>query len=63
LFVGEPKSLSSGLLLEHAVLLDEIIGDHLLLAVKPAGQRNYEEVKGLYDRGSLTEQISRNIVL
>ena len=62
LFVREPKSLSSELFLEYTVLLDEIIDDHLLLAVKPAGQRNDEEVEGLYERGSLTEQISRNIV-
>ena len=59
LFVGEPKSLSSGLLLEHTVLLDEIIDDHLLLAVKrPAGQRNYEEVKGLYDRGNCQNRLA-----
>jgi hypothetical protein len=46
LFVGEPMSLSSELLLEHTVLLDEIVDDHLLLAVKPAGQRNSRRWKG-----------------
>ena len=58
LFVGEPKSLTSELLLEHTVLLDEIIDDHLLLAVKPAGQRNYEEVEGLYDRGHCQNRLA-----
>jgi hypothetical protein len=58
LFVGEPKSLSSGLLLEHTVFLDEIIDDHLLLAVKSAGQRNYEEVEGLYDRGHCQNRLA-----
>ena len=49
LFVGELKSLSSELLLEDTVLLDEIIDDHLLLAVEPAGQGDYKEMGRLYD--------------
>jgi len=51
LFVSEPKPLSFELLLEHTVLFDEIIDDRLLLAVKPAGQCDYDEMEGLYDRG------------
>jgi len=47
--VGEAKPLSFELLLENTVLFDEIIDDHLLLAVKPAGQGNYEEMEGLYN--------------
>ena len=58
MFVGEPKSLSSELLLEHTAFLDEIIEDHLLLAVKPAGQRNDEEVEGLYDRGHCPNRLA-----
>ena len=38
LFVGEPKPLSFELLLENTVLLDELVDDCLLVAVKPAGQ-------------------------
>jgi len=38
----EPKPLSFELILEHTVLLDEIIDDHLLLVVKPSGQGNYQ---------------------
>jgi hypothetical protein len=49
LFIGEPKPLSFELLLENTVLLDEIVDDCLLVAVKPAGQGNNEEVEGLYD--------------
>jgi hypothetical protein len=41
------KPLSFELLLEHTVLFDEIIDDRLLLAAKPAGQGNYEEMEGL----------------
>ena len=47
LFVCEQKSLASELLLEHAVLIDEIIDDHLLLAVEPAGQGYYKEMERL----------------
>ena len=46
------------MLLEHTILLDEIIDDHLLLAVKPAGQRNYEEVEGLYDSGHCPNRLA-----
>lgn len=38
LFVGKPEPLSFELLLENTVLCDEIIDDHLLLSVRPAGQ-------------------------
>ena len=48
LFVCEQKSLASELLLEDTVLLDEIIDDHLLLAVEPAGQGDYKEMERLY---------------
>ena len=34
---------------------------YLLVAIKPAGQGNYEKVEGMYDNESLHEQISRNI--
>jgi hypothetical protein len=36
-------------LLENTVLFDEIVDDRLLVAVKPAGQGNYEEMERLYD--------------
>ena len=58
LFIGEPKPLSFELLLEHTVLFDEIIDDRLLLAVKPAGQHDYEEVEGVYDRGHCPNRIA-----
>ena len=47
LFVGEPKPLSFELLLEDTVLFDEIINDHLLLAVKLAYQGDYQEMERL----------------
>ncbi|MEN8206773.1 MAG: hypothetical protein ABFS24_12290 [Pseudomonadota bacterium] len=47
LFIGESKPLSFELILENTVLFDEIVDDRLLLAVKPAGQGNYEDVEGL----------------
>ena len=58
LFVGEPKSLSSELLLEHTVLLDEIIDDHLLLAVESAGQGDYKEMERLYCVRHSTNRLS-----
>ena len=33
---------------ELLVLFDEVVDDHLLVAVKPAGQGNYDEVERLY---------------
>jgi hypothetical protein len=49
LFVGEPKPLSFKLILENTVLFDEIVYDRLLVAIKPTGQGNYEEMARLYD--------------
>jgi len=43
------STLSFELLLENTVLFDEIVDDRLLVAVKPAGQGNYEEMERLYD--------------
>ena len=48
MFVGEPKTLSSELLLEHTVLLGEMFDEHLLLAVDPAGQGDYMAMQRLY---------------
>ena len=58
LFVGEPKPLSFELLLEHTVLFDEIVDDRLLVAIKPAGQGNYEEMERLYDVCHCTNRLS-----
>ena len=58
LFIGEPKPLSFELLLEHTVLFDKIIDERLLLAVMPAGQRDYEEAEGLYDRGHCPNRLA-----
>ena len=58
LCVGEPKPLSFELLLEDTVLFDEIINDHLLLAVKPAGQGDYQEMKWLYDVAHCPNRLS-----
>jgi hypothetical protein len=48
LFANEPKTQSPGFLLEYTVLLDEIFDEHLLLAVEPAGQGDYQEIERLY---------------
>jgi hypothetical protein len=48
LFVGEPKPLPFELILENTALFYKIVDDRLLVAVKPAGQRDYEEVEELY---------------
>ncbi|MEN8106702.1 MAG: hypothetical protein ABFS22_01705 [Pseudomonadota bacterium] len=58
LFVGEPKPLPFELILENTVLFYKIVDDPLLVAVKPAGQGNYEEVEGLYDRGHCANRLS-----
>ena len=58
LFVGEPKPMSFELLFENTVLPDQIVDDRLLVAFKPAGQGNYEEVKGLYDMGHCANRLS-----
>ena len=47
LFIVEPKPLPFELQ-EHDSLFNEIVGDHLLMAVKPAGQVHYEEMERLY---------------
>ena len=49
LFIGQPKTLSIKLILENAVFFDQIVDDGLLVAVKPAGQRDHEKMEGLYD--------------
>lgn len=61
LFVGEQKSPSSELLLEDAVLLDEIIDDHLLLAVEPAGQSDYKALERLYSVFHCTSRLSATV--
>jgi len=58
LFVGEQKPLSFELILEHTVLFDETIDDRLLLAVKPAGQSNYEEMEGLQNIWHFANRLS-----
>jgi hypothetical protein len=40
------------------VLFDEIVGDRLLMAVKPAGQGDYEEVGELNYMGHGTNRLS-----
>jgi len=62
LFVGEPKSLSFELILEDTVLFDEIVDNRLLVAVKPAGQSDYEKVERMYDIDHCTLQPTRNVV-
>ena len=49
LFIGKPKTLSIELILEHTVLFDQIVDDGLLVAVKPAGQRDDQKLEGMYD--------------
>lgn len=46
------------LLFENRILFDEKVDDRLLVAVKPAGQRDYEEVEGLYDGGHCPNRLS-----
>jgi len=58
LFIGEPKPLPFELILKNTVLFDETAGDGLLMAVKPAGQGNYQEVERLYDMGHCTNRLS-----
>jgi hypothetical protein len=50
LFISEPKQLSLDLLLEDTVLFDEIINNHLLLAIEPAGHGdfNLKQVRNLF---------------
>jgi len=43
------------------VLFDETAGDSLLMAVKPAGQGNYQEADRLYDMGHCTNRLSVNL--
>jgi hypothetical protein len=54
LFVGQPKPPCFKLILKNTVLFDEIAADRLLMAIKPAGQGNYEEMKGLVNTGHCT---------
>jgi len=42
------------LILENTVLFDNIVDDRLLVAVKPAGPGDYEEVEELYDMDDCT---------
>jgi len=58
LFVGESKPLSFELILEYTVLLYKIVDHCLLLAVKPAGQGNYEEMERLYSVYHCTNRLS-----
>jgi hypothetical protein len=50
------------LILEDTVLFDEIVDNRLLVAVKPAGQGDYEKVEGMYDIDHYTLQPTRNVV-
>jgi len=43
-FIGGPKPLSFELILKNTVLFDEIVGNRLLMAVKPVGQGDYDGV-------------------
>jgi hypothetical protein len=52
------RQVSFELLLENTVLFDEIIDDRLLVAVKPAGQRNNEEMERLYNRCHSSNRLS-----
>ncbi len=45
LVVGQPESLAAELLLEHAVLFDEVIDDLGLAAVGPAGEGGEEQLE------------------
>ena len=59
MFIGEPKTLSSvKLIFENAVFFDQIVDDDLLVAVKPAGQGNYEEMERMYDVCHCTNRLS-----
>ena len=58
LFIGEPKPLSFELILKNTALSDETAGDGLLMAVKPAGQGNYQELERLHDMGHWTNRLS-----
>ncbi len=45
LVVGQPKSFTFELSLQDPILLNEILDDRLLLAVKPSGKCNAEQLK------------------
>ena len=56
--VGEMKPLSFELVLKNSILFDEIVNDCLLMAVKPSGQGDYQEMERLYDVGHCTNRLS-----
>ena len=43
--IGESKALAMELLLQHAILFDEVINDLRLMAVDPASERGEEELE------------------
>jgi len=47
--------------MKNTVLFDEIAGDRLLMAVKPAGQGDYEEVGELNYMDHCTNRLSSNL--
>ena len=46
LVVGQAQAFAAELLLQHAVLLDEVVDGLGLVAVDPAGERGEEELEG-----------------
>ena len=46
LFIGESKTLSIELILENTVFFNQIVDNGLLVAVKPAGQGDDQELEG-----------------
>ncbi|MHC5001179.1 MAG: hypothetical protein ACYTE1_10240, partial [Planctomycetota bacterium] len=47
LFIGESKTLSIELILENTVFFNQIVDNGLLVAVKPAGQGDDQELEGM----------------
>jgi hypothetical protein len=45
LVIGESKASATELLLQHAILFDEVINDLPLMAVDPASERGEEELE------------------
>jgi hypothetical protein len=53
-----PKPPSFELLLDYTALFYKIIDNRLLMAIKPTGQRDHQEVEVLYDMGYCTNRLS-----
>ena len=45
LVIGQSKSPLAELLLEHAVLFDEVVDDLRLMTIDPAGERGEEQLE------------------